>query len=164
MTWLGPHHKPRVKDHPMTCHSPILSLFLPGFGGLIPHIERSQGANTISELNETRSRIWSTAQWDARVSPAAFPVYPQCTGVLIAFGRISPDWAGPKPQSLCTVTHTRRDPGVHFGSGPATEETFPRSWLDIESSLSWLIEHGLRWAAHLDPWSHGGCRETRMSG
>lgn len=85
MTWLGSHQRPRQKDHPLTCHSPILPLsralfFLPRFGRLIPHSVQSQGANTISELNETLSHTWSTVQRDSHASPATFPVYPHCTG------------------------------------------------------------------------------------
>lgn len=66
---------------------------------------------------ESRGKHNLRAEWDAlshlehcaeRQSclPSHLPCLPTLHQVLIAFGGISPDWAGPKPQSLCAVTHT----------------------------------------------------------
>ncbi len=166
MTWLGPHQRPRLKDHPLTCHSPILPLFCSLFSPKVwqtnPTQRAESRANTISELNETLSHTWSTEQRDSHASPATFAVYPHCTGLLIAFGGISPDWAGPKPQSLCAITHT---PGPRSplwlwtsGGGAALWITGAQSADGSSQPIGYRVELRLidrgwgkqRRAAHLD--------------
>lgn len=110
MTWLGSHQRPRQKDHPLTCHSPILPLSRAFFSPKFWQTNPTQRA-------ESRGKHNLRAEWDAlshlehcaeRQSclPSHLPCLPTLHRVLIAFGGISPDWAGPKPQSLCAVTHT----------------------------------------------------------